>query len=277
MINKPLVIKAAAGADRGRVRHLNEDAVLAYVRPPDYGLPLALLIVADGMGGHQAGEVASRLTIETMREQLSWLLEEDDSQKTQLSAPAADPKTDTAPGPTAQLQERLRLAVEAANTAIYQYSLENPVEAGNMGCTVTCALIHNDLAIIGNVGDSRAYLWRDGALQQITEDHSYVWEMIQAGQLPPEAVYDHPQRNVVTRALGSQNSIEVDFWAHPLQPHDRLLLCSDGLWEMVRDEERLAQLISEDKEPPEIVAGLIELANAYGGGDNIGVVVARIE
>jgi PPM family protein phosphatase len=268
-------LKAAAGTHRGRVRDLNEDAVLAVVRPPEDGSILGLFAVADGMGGHQAGEVASRLALDTLQQSLS-IFFGGGNRATPSPAAPADPTRDTLPSITSFLEDRLRQAVVEANDAIYSYAEQHPDEAGNLGCTVTCALVQNDVAVIANVGDSRTYLLRDNRLQQITQDHSYVGQLVLTGQLAPEEVYDHPQRNVVTRALGSQAEVEVDLWSYLLHGGDRLLLCSDGLWEMVRDSAVIARLLTEAEDAETAVQDLIANANAEGGSDNIGVVVVEV-
>jgi PPM family protein phosphatase len=270
-----LQLKAATGSHRGRVRELNEDAVLARVRPPESGIAFGLFAVADGMGGHQAGEVASRLALETIQENLLIFFDGTDAGATQSTAPV-DPAGDTLPNITSFLEDRLRQAIVEANDAIYSYAQQHPDEAGNLGCTVTCALVQNDLAIIANVGDSRTYLLRDNELQQITEDHSYVGQLVRNGQMAPDEIYDHPQRNVVTRALGNQAEVEVDLWSYQLHAGDRLLLCSDGLWEMVRDPAVIARLLAENADLETVAHNLIAAANAEGGIDNIAVVAVEL-
>lgn len=274
-----LVLKAAAGTDPGRARQINQDNVLAYVRPQNMGQPLGLLVVADGMGGHQAGEIASQLAVETIRETLSWMLEQDDDETTtpmpvpSLNDKGVQEKNDVAY--TTHLEKRLELAIEEANTVIYNYAQENPIDAGNLGCTVTCAVIYGDVAIIANVGDSRTYLFRAGKLNQITDDHSYVGQLVREGLIEPEEIFDHDQRNVITRALGNRPSVHADLASLSLEIGDRLMLCSDGVWEMIRDpEEMVLMLQSEQLETA--VEKLIDSANAHGGADNIGVVVAEL-
>jgi protein phosphatase len=273
-----LVLKAAAGTDPGRARQINQDNVLAYVRPHKMGKPLGLLVVADGMGGHQAGEIASQLAVDTIRNSLSWMLEQDDDEATTpMPLPAVDKeaeeKNDAAY--TAHLEKRLELAIEEANKVIYTYAQENPVEAGNLGCTVTCAIVYGDVAIIANVGDSRTYLFRQGTLNQITDDHSYVGQLVREGLLEPEDIFEHEQRNVITRALGNRPAVTADLASWTLEVGDRLMLCSDGVWEMIRDPEEIAQMLTCD-ELETAVERLIDSANAHGGADNIGVVVAEL-
>lgn len=236
------------------------------IRPEKLGQALGLFVVADGMGGHKAGEVASRLAVETIRDSLGWMLEQDDAQATVL---AANPGTEDR-----ALERRLKRAIEEANQVIYAYSQENKEDAGNLGCTVTCALINGSKAVIANVGDSRTYLFRDHELQQITEDHSYVWQLVQEGFLQVEEIFDHPQRNVITRALGNQEEVAVDTWTYTLKDQDRLLLCSDGVWEMIHNPDEIAASLASAR-LQEAVDQLIEAANGYGGLDNIGVVVAE--
>jgi protein phosphatase len=270
-----LTLRVATGADRGLARELNEDAVQAYVRPAQMGNALGLLIVADGMGGHQAGEIASQLAVDTIRQQLAWFLERDEADET-LPSRVPGPGASEAADLLAPFRDRLQRAIEEANAMIHRYAQEHPAEAGNLGTTVTCALIRGDQAIIANVGDSRAYHLRAGELQLLTEDHSFVGQLVRDGRLPPDSIYDHPQRNVITRALGYLPTVEVDLTMQPLNLGDRLLLCSDGLWEMVRDPADLAQLLGQTNGLEEAVQELIAAANAQGGADNIAVAIAEL-
>jgi len=259
-------LRAAYGTDPGQLRDINQDNVFSLVRPQKLGQALGLLVVADGMGGHKAGEVASHLAVETIRDSLGWMLEQDDAESTVLAGNPAN--EDSA------MERRLRRAIKEANQVIYAYSQENKKDAGNLGCTVTCVLINGSRAVVANVGDSRTYLFRGNELQQITEDHSYVWQLVQEGFLKVEEIYDHPQRNVITRALGNQEEVDVDTWTYTLEDGDRLLLCSDGVWEMIHDPQEIAASLASE-ELQEAVDQLIEAANHYGGLDNIGVVVAE--
>jgi protein phosphatase len=278
-MEEQFVLRAAAGTDPGRSRQINQDNVLAYIRPRKMGKPLGLLVVADGMGGHQAGEVASQLAVQTIRDALSWMLEQgDDEATTPMPLPnvddkAAEEKNDTAY--TAHLEKRLELAIEEANKVIYNYAQENPIDAGNLGCTVTCAIIYGNVAITANVGDSRTYLFRGGKLHQITDDHSYVGQLVREGLLEPEEIFDHDQRNVITRALGNRPDVQADLASWSLEAGDRLMLCSDGVWEMIRDPQEIADMLQVEQLET-AVEKLIDSANAYGGADNIGVVVAEL-
>jgi protein phosphatase len=165
--------------------------------------------------------------------------------------------------------------VEEANRVIFEYAQANPDKAGNLGCTVTCAMVSGNKAAIANVGDSRTYRMHDGELTQVTQDHSYVWQLVSEGYIEEDEIFEHPQRNVVTRALGNRADVTVDTWSFPLQPGDRLLLCSDGLWEMIRDPSEIASNLDADRLQT-AVDGLIKAANHYGGYDNIGVVIAEL-
>jgi serine/threonine protein phosphatase PrpC len=176
---------------------------------------------------------------------------------------------------TAHLEKRLEMAIEEANKVIYNYAQENPIDAGNLGCTVTCAIIYGDVAIIANVGDSRTYLFREGKLNQITDDHSYVGQLVREGLLEPEEIFEHEQRNVITRALGNRPAVHVDLASWSLEIGDRLMLCSDGVWEMIRDPEEMAKMLQSEMLET-AVEKLIDTANAHGGADNIGVVVAEL-
>jgi PPM family protein phosphatase len=260
-----ITIEAAGAIDVGRVRDLNEDLIMILDGPGG-----TLLAVADGMGGHQAGEVASLLALNSLQDSLDEFI----AAKTETAVKEYS-GDETVPGVTNELEKILRAAVATANNAINAYARSNQEEAGNLGCTLTAALIRDDLAAVANVGDSRTYLLRRGELRQITDDHSYVAELVRAGQINWEDIYDHPQRNVVTRALGSHLAPKVDTWIHVLQPGDQLLLCSDGLWEMFRDPSVMTDVLLAADDLETAVVELVDLANAYGGVDNIGLIVAR--
>ncbi|UCG23688.1 MAG: Stp1/IreP family PP2C-type Ser/Thr phosphatase [Chloroflexota bacterium] len=265
-------LRAACGTHPGQLREINQDSALSLIRSERLGQALGLFIVADGMGGHKAGDIASKLAVETIKDNLAWMLEQDDAQATVLAtAPVGNPGH-----ADKMLERRLRRAVEEANQTIHNYSIANEEEAGNLGCTVTCVLVAGSKAVIGNVGDSRTYLYRVDELRQITDDHSYVWQLVREGFLQVEDIYDHPQRNVITRALGNQDTVDVDTCTYSLEDGDRLLLCSDGVWEMIRDPAEIAAAL-DNEELEAAVDQLILAANYYGGLDNIGVVVAEFQ
>ncbi len=266
-----LTLSAAAGSDPGQAYPLNQDCVLALLRPPEGASTAGLFVVADGMGGHQAGEIASQLAVETVHEELAWMVEQTGNPRTIL------PETpDGDDDPAAQLARRLESAIAEANGRIFSYARENPEQAGNLGTTLTALLVVDGWAAIANVGDSRTYIWRDGELFQITDDHSYIAHLVREGQLEPDALYTHPRRNVITRSLGNFDHVAIDTWVLELEPGDRFLLCSDGLWEMIQGAEALAPYLGDASTPAGAVAALIAGANAAGGKDNIGAVVVYV-
>lgn len=229
----------ATATHPGRVRADNEDAV--YPDGAGRGDGPQIVAVADGMGGHAAGDVASRMAIET----------------------AAEEDSDPAG------------RVRAANQRVVQASRERAELAG-MGTTLTLAALRPQGEVtIAHVGDSRAYLLRDGRLEQLTTDHSLMAEYLASGRIEPEDVPNHPQRSVITRALGMSADVEVDLFEERLETGDRLLLCSDGLSSMI-DEEHITELLGRDERIEELAWSLIEAANQAGGEDNISVVVVDL-
>ena len=225
--------------DTGRQRRENEDS--AYVRAP-------VFVVADGMGGAQAGEVASSIAIEAFEHGL--------------------PDSGTP-------EERLAERVREANQQIYDRSRAEHGREG-MGTTLTAAYVDDAHLAIAHVGDSRAYLFRDGELTRLTQDHSLVDELVRQGKLTEEQAAEHPQRSIITRALGPEPNVEVDTWTYPVRAGDVLLLCSDGLTSMV-SEERIAEVLASAENLDDAGRRLIEAANEAGGRDNITVVLFRLE
>jgi len=246
LADPPPHLIAAGQTDPGQRRGLNEDA-WRIADESDLGDMLEergqLFAVADGMGGHTAGEVASELAIETLFAEYYG--------------------RDDAPMSPAM---RLEQAVLKANARIYEQAGARASQAG-MGTTIVAAVARGEWLTIANVGDSRAYLVRNGIVQQLTHDHSWVAEQVTAGLLTEQEAQNHMYRNVVTRCLGHNAQIEVDTLEQVLEPGDAVLLCSDGLSNQVPEDE-LARVIAQQA-PPEAVAELIELANRYGGPDNI--------
>jgi protein phosphatase len=225
--------------DTGRQRRGNEDS--SYARPP-------VFVIADGMGGAQAGEVASQIAVEAFAQGL--------------------PERGTA-------EERLSIVVQRANREIYERSQTERARAG-MGTTLTAAYLDGDHVAIAHVGDSRAYLLRDAELTRLTEDHSLVEELLRGGKLTEQEALDHPQRSIITRALGPEPIVEVDTWSYPLRPSDVVLLCSDGLTSMIPEQQIQAALV-DTRNLQAAADRLIDEANAAGGRDNITVVLFRVE
>lgn len=272
-------LQAAGKKDVGQVRELNEDEFFVKVLQSSEESPVGLFIVADGMGGTQGGEFASEWAVKSLRSDLQDLFTPVNLMQTRkLSAAEAA----AAGGVTTQkvvdftIQDRLQNAVQRANEVVVGYARNRPDKAGDTGTTVTMAVVKDSIAYIANVGDSRTYLLSQGQLRPITEDHSLVGSLVKVGQLQPDEVYAHPQRNLIYRSLGSKPVVEVDVFMQPLQPGDQLLLCSDGLWEMVRDPE-IARLLQSASSPAAACDRLIEAANSSGGEDNISAVVVWVQ
>ncbi len=230
-----LVARHAALTDIGLHRTTNEDSFVA--APP-------LFAVADGMGGAQAGEVASALALETLTETLAG-------------------------------QADLPAAAGSANASVWRAARTDRARSG-MGTTLTAVLLHGDRLEYVHVGDSRLYLWRDEHLSQVTDDHSLVGEMVREGHLSREAAQTHPQRSILSRALGTEPDVEIDSGELSLQAGDALLLCSDGLSSMVADDTIAAVLAAVD-DPARVARRLVGEAKSAGGHDNITVVVLRLE
>lgn len=234
--------------DVGRRRSSNEDDFLV---EPEIGL----YAVADGMGGHAAGEIASRLAIESLQAYFH----------NEVRA-GADPLI---------AAERLREAVVAANRSIWDAIVGHDERRG-MGTTLAAVLAVGNQIVVGHVGDSRVYLFRERRLARLTSDHSWVNEQVRMGFLTDEAAQRHPMRNIVTRALGSREDVAVDVALEPLRPGDVLLLCSDGLNTMVPDEEIRDVLEEHGRDPQATCRALVEEANRRGGEDNVTVVVVAV-
>lgn len=259
----PLWVRVGALTHEGMVRELDEDGLLTLdlrSAQEGNGRSWGLYIVADGMGGHAAGEIASGLAIRGAAEVV-------------LSAYLTPTLDADAPYDEAQLKEIVHKAIAQAN----QYVLNEGRARGNdMGTTITMALLAGDRAVIGNVGDSRTYLYRAGTLKRISKDHSLVMRLVDLGQISESDIYTHPQRNAVLRSLGDKPDVEIDTFSVRLKPGDALLLCSDGQWEMTRDDQ-MAELIRKHDDPQEACDALITAGNANGGEDNITSVLVRFE
>ncbi len=287
-----LKLTAADKTDVGKQRDQNEDYAYKRIESSDEG-DLGLFIVADGMGGYKAGEVASKLAVETISKALDSFFKPVSDQPTiKLNVSAlektlkqsSDSPDASSPQKTRKLSEtvivsaiedQLIAAIQQANKAILRYG-EQQTAARGLGSTVTVVLIHNDQAYIANVGDSRTYLLREGQLTALTRDHSLVARLVESKQIEPEDVYTHPQRNLIYRSLGAgHKSIEVDIFHETTRPDDTFLLCSDGLWEMVRHQD-LLKVLSEQSSPQKICELLITMANESGGEDNITAVVVHV-
>jgi serine/threonine protein phosphatase PrpC len=257
--NRSLFLDSGALTHKGRVRDHNEDAFIslsALVSQEEEPLPMGLYIVADGMGGHEGGEQASTLAVRSVA---NWVLEK-------IYRPLlADTIRSAGQQPINQV---LTEAAIAANSRINQ-------ECPDGGTTLTCAFVVGTNAFIVNVGDSRAYLISRNTIRQITTDHSLVNRLIELGQITSEEARTHPQRHVLYRALGRSGNLEVDTFLQSLPLHSSLLLCSDGLWEMV-SSEAILNVINGAPSPQAACRQLIALANENGGQDNITAILVQV-
>jgi serine/threonine protein phosphatase PrpC len=229
----------AVASDTGRKRRRNEDNYV--VAPP-------LFAVADGMGGAQAGEVASKLAASTLEGEADGSL---------------------------RGVERVAALIREANRRVFERAASDPAASG-MGTTMTVALVEGGLVSIGHVGDSRAYLLREGRMEQLTDDHSLVNELVKSGRLSPAEAEAHPQRSVITRAVGTDPDVQVDAFTVDAQEGDVFLICSDGLTDMVGDEDILDLLDRHRDDLDRAVRSLVAAANRGGGEDNITAVAFRI-
>jgi protein phosphatase len=237
-----IVVTWGSATDTGRVRARNEDAVLAQA---------PVFLVADGMGGHLGGEVASQMTVDTFRELL---------------------------GHPTVVASDIPALLQGANEAIRMRARVDP-GVSDMGTTaVGLAMVTEagvDYWLAFNVGDSRIYRLHQGVLTQVTVDHSYVQDLVAAGRIAPEEARTHPERNIVTRVLGVQDAPVPDFWVFPPEPGERFLICSDGLSGEL-DDPTIAHLLGIPAEPHEVARLLVETANQSGGRDNISVIVVDV-
>ncbi|GAB3793740.1 Stp1/IreP family PP2C-type Ser/Thr phosphatase [Virgibacillus kimchii] len=236
--------------DQGRVRSHNEDAGgIFYNRAGQL-----LAIIADGMGGHQAGDVASQMAI--------YLMEEKWEQQSELHSPE-------------EAEKFLSTVVSQMNHSIYSYGLEKP-ECEGMGTTVVITICTHEFVTIAHIGDSRCYMLGDSRFTQLTEDHSLVNELVRSGQISKDAAEQHPRKNVLLKALGTEEHITSDLESVSWEQGNKLLLCSDGLTNKLSDEE-LKELLSSEMELREIGENMIELANDRGGEDNISLILIHYD
>jgi protein phosphatase len=239
-----------SATDTGRARNNNEDSV-------DIDEASALVVLADGMGGYNAGEVASGMATSFIKSELGrWLCE------------ASQSASDT------DVRRAMDICVDNANRAIFNAANSNPQYAG-MGTTLVVGVFRETRLLMGHVGDSRAYRLRGGRLTQITHDHSLLQEQIDSGLITPEQAAFSANKNLVTRAVGVEDTVLLETHLHDVMPGDTYLLCSDGLSDMI-DDETISQLLSASGGLPEAAAALVDAANDAGGKDNISVVLARV-
>jgi len=251
-VSKRLLVEGGSSSDPGQVRELNED----YFGTPEtmeISLDLVeqngrLYAVADGMGGHAAGEVASRQAISTLFEEYY-------------------------ASPSAEVIQSMEEAIEVANAEVYAQASLDRAKAG-MGTTLVAAVLQGDDLYVANVGDSRAYLVREQSIEQVTRDHSWVNEQVQAGIITAQEAREHLYRNIITRSLGTKPDVDIDFFQRKVQPGDVLVLCCDGLSNEVEDDE-IARIVPANS-AQESAQALIDLANQRGGPDNVTAIIVRI-
>ena len=236
-------MKTFSKTDVGRKRETNQDYVYARTKP--VGKLPNLFAVADGMGGHNAGDLASKCTVEILEREI-------------------EESTET------NIKDINRQAIYKANEKIIEMA-ERDSKLEGMGTTLVVATIVHNMIYFANVGDSRLYLINH-TITQLTKDHSLVEEMVRLGGIKPEEARNHPDKNIITRAIGAKEGVEPDFFEHSLKKGDIILMCSDGLSNMIEDEE-IFQIVKSGRDVVEITEDLIETANENGGKDNIGVVV----
>ncbi|MBN1976262.1 MAG: Stp1/IreP family PP2C-type Ser/Thr phosphatase [Anaerolineae bacterium] len=249
----------------GQKHARNEDAVITFTYDKEQDgqtVPIGFYLVADGMGGHDAGDLASRTVNQVVTDRIIKIKVLPDLRKSTRKLTQEDVPADI-----------LSEAVQKANETLMNHGQK---KSSDLGSTVTSALVIGDVATVANVGDSRTYLLRDGRMEQISQDHSLVARLVDAGIVTPEEVRSHPQRNQIYRCLGHQPTVEVDTFPVQLQEGDRLILCSDGLWEMVPDAE-VQHIVESARSPQKACDALIEAANQAGGEDNIAVIVVELE
>lgn len=236
----------ALKTDTGKVRRHNEDAAGIFTKED-----AVLAVVADGMGGHLAGDVASRMAVAAMEEQWN--------------------RTETVPSLPSACEDWLKDRIHEANVKVHDHAKANE-ECRGMGTTVVCALFTGKFVTVAHIGDSRCYLLQEGEFTQLTEDHSLVNELVKTGEISKEDAEHHPRKNVLTRALGTDETISSDARSFELSDGDQLLLCSDGLSNKIEDHE-IKQMLQAESDPQEKVDLLISKANQNGGEDNITAVL----
>jgi protein phosphatase len=258
-----LGIEVGQASHIGMVRSLNEDSFLTMrigLNGASDGTSLGLYAVADGVGGYEGGEVASELALKTLSVSVVKSILMSGSEVEHISLDGEF------------MLKALAEGVKAANKEVY---LRSQIMGNGMGTTMAAVLIMDNTAYIANVGDSRVYLMEGEHLKQITTDHSLVAALVAAGEITQEEIYTHPRRNIITRCLGTEQEVKVDVFVEELKKGRSLSLCSDGLWEMVRDNDIKEVLLKADNAQM-ACERLIEVANQNGGVDNISVIVVKI-
>jgi len=249
-----LKVRIGARTDKGRKRLLNEDSLYCNIE-------MGLFVVADGMGGHRAGEVASKIAVETIAENLRATMSSENNSALGEYHKEFSRETN-------KLADSIRLA----NCKIYKTAQKSPEYYG-MGATIASVLLSSNIMSVAYVGDSRIYLIRDKSINQLTTDHSLVSEQLKMGLISEGEAKESRLRNVITRALGMEMSVEIELDEQVILNNDYILMCSDGLYDMVEDGEILSTVLRFSKKPQEACDRLVELSNDHGGRDNISVIL----
>lgn len=244
-------IKTYGISDMGRIRELNEDSFGIFNSEEACG---CFAVLADGMGGHNAGEVASAMAVDLVSAELEKTVCEQDKK---------------------DIVYNLISAVDYANQKIFDLSAKDLSKSG-MGSTLTVAYFSGSELYFANIGDSRAYVICGNEIKQITVDHSLVWEMVEKGMITPEEAKHHPEKNIITRALGTERSVDADVFEYSVKSGDIVLLCSDGLVDMLEDKE-IFETVRSSENIEEAAKNLVKKANENGGSDNITVVALKFE
>lgn len=267
LTKETLTVDTAALSICGKQRPVNEDAVYEYTTVTNAGENIGLYVVCDGMGGHEVGDVASQLTVQTILGNLGGVFSE---YETAAEIEHTLPTVYT-------IHHWIEKAVDKANMKIRKYVQEVLPPNSRSGTTLTMAFVYGRSVIVANVGDSRTYAWRDGELIQITKDHSLAAELVASGVLDAEEQRQHPWSHVITRAVGSEEQVDIDFFSWYAQPEDKLLLCSDGLWQAFPQQEELAHLLDKNEPAENLCWRLVAEANQRDGSDNISAVLLCLE
>jgi serine/threonine protein phosphatase PrpC len=261
-VSQGLRLVVGQGSDPGQVRELNEDSLLTLTLAPTYESRIApalgLFAIADGMGGHEGGEVASKMALQILAEQILRTI--------------FIPEMAAELLPEQDMLVHLRQAVVAANDSVF---LARNKRENNMGTTLTAVLIRDDRLFLAHVGDSRAYRWNASGLVQLTTDHSVVASMVASGQAAPDEIYTHPHRSIIYRSIGDRSLVDIDSDVLPLSAGDWILVCSDGLWEAIRNEG-IEEVLMQESDPQAACDSFIRRANLAGGEDNISVIAIQV-
>jgi protein phosphatase len=244
------LVRFGVRCDKGKIREINEDSYNILASLP--GIPVTF-IIADGMGGHNSGEIASKAAVESISKNIS--------ENPDIFKEGED------------IEKAIKTVIEKANVDVYKKSLENETYSG-MGTTLIAAVAVNRRLYIGHVGDSRVYLIRDNKMEKLTIDHSYIEELVRNGTLTKEEAEKHPNKNLITRALGCGEVLEVDTYTYDIQENDVVLMCTDGLTNML-NEEKILEIVNNYDDLDLACEKLVGDSNEMGGEDNITVIIFK--